>query len=60
MIPSYPIIDIEFISVIDDLDVGWAVWECDALLEDGSTIHGQIQGDGLSHFDAESFEPDES
>ncbi len=56
---SYPIIDVEFISVVDDLQVGWAVWECEVVLEDGDRLTGTIQGDGLSNWDAESFEPDE-
>jgi hypothetical protein len=58
-VTAYPIIDVDFISVVDDLQVGWAVWSCIATLDDGSTIEGTIQGDGLSHWDIESFEPDE-
>ena len=53
------IIDVEFISVIEDLDVGMALWEVEAMMEDGDRVHGKIIGDGVSSWDAESFEPDE-
>ncbi len=56
---THDIIDVEFITVIEDLEVGMAVWEVDAVLYDGSTIHGTIIGDGISSFDVESFTPDE-
>ncbi len=58
MIP-YSIINVEFITPIEDLFPGWAIWECEAVLEDGSRIAGCIQGDGVNSFDAESFEEDE-
>ncbi len=52
---SYPIIDVEFIDLIEPLTPGWDVWSCEAVLDDGSTITGTIIGDGISAFDAESF-----
>ncbi len=60
MSAPYAIIDIDFLSQVEALDIGWGVWECEALLEDGGRMPGQIQGDGLSHWDLDSFEPDEA
>ncbi len=54
----YAIIDVEFLDLIESLHPGWDVWTCIATLEDGDTVEGQIQGDGISSFDAESFEPE--
>jgi hypothetical protein len=58
MIP-YAIIDVEFLDLVETLYPGWDVWTCTVTLEDGDTIDGRIQGDGVGSFDAESFEPEE-
>ena len=56
---SHDIVDVAFIAPIDTLYPGWCVWEVDATLEDGSIVHGIIQGDGIMGWANETFEPDE-
>lgn len=51
----YPIIDVDFYDVVEDLDAGLAVYEADVTLENGETLHGRIIGDG-HWWDSESFE----
>lgn len=58
MTPYYPIIDVEFLNLIDAIDGVWGVWEVVVTLEDGSTTDGQIQGDGVTWAN-ETFEPNE-
>ncbi len=54
---SYPIVDVTFIALIEKLDEGWGIWECEALLEDGTTVTGSIQGDGVLSAAHETFQP---
>jgi hypothetical protein len=56
---TYPIIDVDWVSMVEPLTPGWDVWEVDAVLDTGDTIHGTIIGDGVNSFDIESFTPDE-
>lgn len=58
---SSRIVDVEFGSLIEDLGMGWGIYECTAFLEDGTAVTGTIQGDPETYafaeetFDEEGF-----
>ncbi len=54
-----PITDIDWLYRIDAVDGQWGVWEVEALLQDGYTVRGRVQGDGTV-WDEESFEEDDT
>lgn len=55
MTPYYPIVDVEFHDLIEELDQTWGIWSCTVTLEDDTMIAGTIQGDGVT-WSSESFE----
>ncbi len=56
---NFDIIDVQFFDVVEYLYPGWNIMSCEVTLSDGETILGTIQGDGISSYSIDSFEPDD-